>query len=214
DAAPPVISILSLHPRASALIAPAVQVAAQDAAGNTVPTFTGSVTLALGGTNPAGGVLAGTTTVAAVNGAASFATLSVDKSGDYWLAAPATAPSGGASTDNSVSTAAERNGVVKGKSGDIGAGHNIKTEEKDAVQVAAQDAAGSTVPSFWGSVTVALGGTNPAGGTLAGTTTVAAVNGVASFATLSIDKSGSYWLTATAPATGLSGGTSNDFSIA
>src|SRR5439155_314239 len=170
---------------AGATLTPAVQVAAQDAAGNTVPSFSGSVTLALGGTNPAGGVLAGTTTVAAVNGAASFATLSVDKSGDYWLAARATGLSGGASSDFSATPWAPTHFVF-----------TVQPPNPTAVpyptlfrSVAAQDAAGNTVPSFSGSVTVALGGTNPAGGTLAGTTTVAAVNGVASFATLSIDKS-------------------------
>src|SRR6184192_3137442 len=310
-----VFTVQPANTTAGATLTPAVQVAAQDAAGNTVRSFTGSVTLALGGTNPAGGVLAGTTTVAAVNGAASFATLSVDKSGDYWLAARATGLSGGTSSDFSVSPGAATHLTFTVQPGTTTAGHQIapavKVAAQDAlgnvvpsftgsvtvalgsnpagstlsgsatvsavsgvatfgdlsintsgsgytltatatgltgatstpfgitpgaathlvftvqpanatagttltpaVQVAAQDAAGNTVPSFSGSVTVALGGTNPAGGTLAGTTTVAAVNGVASFATLSIDKSGSYWLTATAPATGLSGGTSNDFSIA
>src|SRR6059058_4152657 len=310
-----VFTVQPANTTAGATLTPAVQVAAQDAAGNTVPSFTGSVTLALGGTNPAGGVLAGTTTVAAVNGVASFATLSVDKSGDYWLAARATGLSGGTSSDFSVSPGAATHLTFTVQPGTTTAGHQIapavKVAAQDAlgnvvpsftgsvtvalgsnpagstlsgsatvsavsglatfgdlsintsgtgytltatatgltgatstpfgvtpgaathlvftvqpanatagttltpaVQVAAQDAAGNTVPSFSGSVTVALGGTNPAGGTLAGTTTVAAVNGVASFATLSIDKSGSYWLTATAPATGLSGGTSNDFSIA
>src|SRR5207249_2553400 len=47
-----------------------------------------------------------------------------------------------------------------------------------AVQVTAQDALGATVVSFTGDVTVALA-TNPAGGTLGGTTTLPAVNGVA-----------------------------------
>ncbi len=47
-----------------------------------------------------------------------------------------------------------------------------------AVQVVAQDDAGNTVTSFGGDITIALGA-NPGGGTLAGTTTVAAVDGVA-----------------------------------
>src|SRR5258708_29228174 len=55
----------------------------------------------------------------------------------------------------------------------------------------------SVVPSFTGSVTVAFGN-NPGGSTLGGTTTVAAVNGVASFGDLSANKTGTgYWLTAT-----------------
>src|SRR5439155_7388494 len=79
------------------------------------------------------------------------------------------------------------------------------------VQVTALDAAGNPVPGFTGSVTVALG-TNPGGATLGGTTTVAAVNGVASFSPLTLDKTGTgYALTATAA--GLNPATSGDFNI-
>src|SRR5437879_4365241 len=49
---------------AGAANTPAVQVAVQDAQGNTVTTATTSITVAIG-TNPASGTLAGTTTVAA-----------------------------------------------------------------------------------------------------------------------------------------------------
>ncbi|PYP07464.1 MAG: hypothetical protein DMD59_14705, partial [Gemmatimonadetes bacterium] len=79
------------------------------------------------------------------------------------------------------------------------------------VQVAARDGAGNTDATFSGTITVALG-TNPSGGTLSGTRSVAAVNGVASFSNLSIDRAGSgYTLTATA--TGLTGATSASFTI-
>src|SRR5438094_244463 len=202
-----VFTVQPANTTAGATLTPAVQVAAQDAAGNTVPSFTGSVTLALGGTNPAGGVLAGTTTVAAVNGAASFATLSVDKSGDYWLAARATGLSGGTSSDFSVSPGAATHLTFTVQPGTTTAGHQIAP----AVKVAAQDALGNVVPSFTGSVTVALG-SNPAGSTLSGSATVSAVSGVATFGDLSINTSGSgYTLTATA--TGLTGATSTPFGI-
>src|SRR5439155_1171088 len=174
---------------------------------NTVPSFTGSVTLALGGTNPAGGVLAGTTTVAAVNGVTSFATRSVATSGDYWLAAGATGLSGGTSSDFSVSPGAATHLTFTVQPGTTTAGHQIAP----AVKVAAQDALGNVVPSFTGSVTVALG-SNPAGSTLSGSATVSAVSGVATFGDLSINTSGSgYTLTATA--TGLTGATSTPFGI-
>src|SRR5207247_7953275 len=52
---------------AGAAIAPAVQVTAQDARGNTDPSFTGQVTVALGA-NPGNGALSGTTTGPAVGG--------------------------------------------------------------------------------------------------------------------------------------------------
>src|SRR5437016_14417880 len=55
-------------------------------------------------------------------------------------------------------------------------------------------------------------GNSSGGSTLGGTTTLAAVNGVASFATLTLDKTGTgYWLTATA--SGLSTATSSAFNI-
>src|SRR5256886_12999533 len=80
-----------------------------------------------------------------------------------------------------------------------------------AVQVTALDPAGNLVPGFTGDVTMSLG-TNPGGSTLGGTTTVAAVNGVASFSTLTLDKTGTgYRLTGTA--TGLSTATSSAFDI-
>ena len=65
------------------------------------------------------------------------------------------------------------------------------------VEVAIQDAAGNVVPTATNAVTVAIG-TNTGGGTLSGTTTVAAV-GIAAFNDLSIDRAGAgYTLVATA----------------
>src|SRR5437773_1869250 len=55
-----------------------------------------------------------------------------------------------------------------------------------AVRVAAQDEAGNIVNGNSGLITVALG-ENPGGGTLAGTTSVNAVSGVATFSTFSIN---------------------------
>src|SRR5213592_735706 len=80
-----------------------------------------------------------------------------------------------------------------------------------AVQVTVQDAQGNTVTTATTSITVAIG-TNPASGTLAGTPTVAAVNGVATFANLSINNPGTGY-TLTASATGLTGATSSAFNI-
>src|SRR5439155_1243839 len=188
---------------------PAVQVAAQDAAGNTVRRLSGSVTVALGGANPAGGTLAGTTTVAAVNGVASVATLSIDKSGSYWLTAtaPATGLSGGTSNDFSIAAGAASQLAFTVQPSNAVAGRTISP----AVQVSARDAQGNLVTGFVGSVTVAFG-SNPGGGTLAGTTTVAAVSGVASFASLSIAKVGTGY-TLTAAAAGLPAATSAAFNV-
>ena len=79
------------------------------------------------------------------------------------------------------------------------------------VKVTARDAQGNPATAFTGNVTVAIG-TNPGGGTLSGTKTVPAVAGVATFTTLSIDKSGTGY-TLTAAANGLTGATSTAFNI-
>src|SRR5213078_1093846 len=70
-----------------ATITPAVKVSALDASENRVTTFTGAITLALSG-NPGGGTLAGGGSVDAVNGVATFGSLSIDKAGSgYTLTA-------------------------------------------------------------------------------------------------------------------------------
>ena len=67
-----------------------------------------------------------------------------------------------------------------------------------AVRVAVQNDLGGTVTNAAHAVTIALG-SNPGSATLSGTTTVQAVNGVATFSNLSLDKAGAgYTLTATA----------------
>jgi hypothetical protein len=82
------------------------------------------------------------------------------------------------------------------------------------VQVTVVDGAGNTLTSFTGSVTIAIGrnGGMLIPGTLSGTKTVAAVNGVATFSDLSIDQPGSgYTLTVVGP--GVAGAESAPFAI-
>jgi protocatechuate 3,4-dioxygenase beta subunit len=80
-----------------------------------------------------------------------------------------------------------------------------------AVQVAIQDADGDTIRTATDPVTIAIGN-NPSGGTLSGTLTVNASNGVATFSDLSIDQVGNgYTLTATSGS--LTSATSNSFTV-
>jgi alpha-tubulin suppressor-like RCC1 family protein len=81
-----------------------------------------------------------------------------------------------------------------------------------AVAVAIEDASGTTVTGATNVVTVTIGA-NPEGDTLMGTARVAAVNGVAVFPSLHIDKAGAGY-TLKAAATGLTGATSDPFTIA
>jgi len=79
--------------------------------------------------------------------------------------------------------------------------------------VTALDALGNRAAHFTGAVTVALtAGTGTAGATLSGATTVAAVDGVAIFSTLSVDRVGNGY-TLAAAAAGLTGATSTAFEI-
>src|SRR5207253_1258225 len=188
-------------------ITPAVKVRAVDALGNVATGFTGAVAIALG-SNPGGSTLSGTTPVAAVNGVARFVDLNLNKTGTgYTLTASASGftPVTSTAFDITPGTATQLAFIVQPSNTVAGAAIN------PVVQVTALDPAGNPVPGVTGSVTVALG-TNPGGSTLSGTTTVAAVNGVASFSPLTLDKTGTgYALTATA--TGLTPATSSGFNI-
>src|SRR5262249_30843427 len=148
-------------------ISPAVQVAVQDAFGNTVTSSSASITVAIG-TNPGGGTLSGTTTVAAGSGVATFSTLSLDHAAaGYTLNAASGALTGASSAAFTVSPAAANRLAFTAQPTSATAGVAISP----AVQVTVQDAFGNTVTSSTASITVAIG-TNPGGGTLSGTTTV------------------------------------------
>src|SRR2546426_437514 len=173
-------------------ISPALQVAALDADGNPVPSFTGTIAVALG-TNSTGATLSGTTSVAAVNGVATFSDLSIDRIGTYTLQATASGLTSAASA--AVNITARLAFTVQPST-------TLPTMTiKPAVQVTALDAHGRPVASFGGFVTIAIGrnGGVLMPGTLSGTKTVLAAGGVATFADLSIDQLGNgYTLVATA----------------
>lgn len=81
-----------------------------------------------------------------------------------------------------------------------------------AVQVEIQDASGNRITTARDPVTIAFGA-NPGAGILSGTKTVNAVNGIASFSGISVNKAvGGYTLTATSGS--LTGATSGTFAIA
>lgn len=82
-----------------------------------------------------------------------------------------------------------------------------------SVQVAVQNASGTTITTATNAVTVTLTpGTGTSGAVLGGTRTVNAVNGVAAFPGLTVDRSGVGY-TMTASATNVTSGTSAQFSV-
>ena len=184
-------------------IAPAVRVALFDAFGNAATSSAASVTVAIG-TNPAGGILTGTTTARAAAGVATFSNLRVDRSSSaaYTLTASVPGLPGATSTAFIVRPGAPvRLGFLVQPAGAT-AGAAIAP----AVRVGVLDAVGNVVPTATHSITLALA-TTPAGGRLSGTTIVAAVRGIATFANARVDRAGAgYTLRATAA--GLGSGTS------
>lgn len=85
-------------------ITPAVQVSAQDAYGNTAPSYATAVAVAIGTNPPGTGVLSGTTSVLPSAGAATFANLSIDKTGSgYTLVASSGSLSGATSSGFNIS---------------------------------------------------------------------------------------------------------------
>jgi len=181
---------------AGATITPAVQVAAQDALGQTDMSFNSAISLtltdSLGHSTPSD-TLFGTTTQTAVAGLATFSDLSLDRA---CLGCRLLATAGGVASASSAPFWIQK----------IDATHLVFTVQPSTtatgapiakVVVTAVDDSGHTAPTFTGIMTIAIGA-NPASGTLSGTTQVTAVSGVAQFVDLRIDAAGTgYTLTAT-----------------
>ena len=183
-------------------------VAFQDAFGNTVPTATGTVTLALAA-SPGTATLAGPLTATAVNGVATFSGLSLNRSGaGYTLSAASGSFPVTTSAWFSVSTAAPNRLVFATQPGGGPAG--LAWTQQPVVTI--QDALGNVVSSS-ANVTLSLA-SNPGNDTLVGTTTVAAVNGVATFSGLFLNAiANGYTLAATGGPTGVTAATSAAFDI-
>jgi len=175
---------------------PPVQVTAFDSTGTVIATFTGNVTVAIGyngGLVSEGQLRRGSTQVTAVNGVATFANLSIDQIGTgYTLTAAAAAYVGDTSTAFDVTATPPTTGpatkfVFVKQPTSTGPGATISP-----VQVAAVDDQNNIVPTFSGSITIAIGhnGGLLRAGTLSGTLLQPTVNGVATFADLSIDQGG------------------------
>ncbi len=189
---------------AGATIAPAVTVEITDAVGNRVDSAA-TVTIAIGN-NAGGGTLSGTLSRAAVAGLATFNNLSIDRTGTgYTLAATSAGLTGATSnTFNITPGAANRlSFATQPTNTDLG------TALSFSVHVV--DAAGNLVTDATNSITITLAN-NPTGATLGGTATRAAVGGIATFDDLTLSRVGAGF-TLQAAAAGLTGATSNAFSI-
>src|SRR5213593_582309 len=195
-------------------IAPPVKVTAYDSLGNKVTNFTGSVGVTLGtdGSVTKKATLSGGTPVPAVAGVTTFPNLRIDQVGvGYTLKAAF-----GTATPVGTSTAFDITPGPPPPATHLGFTQQPQTTQAGTaitppVQVAALDAAEHVVQGFTGAIGLALGPASN-GGTLSGGAPINAVNGIATFPNLSIDKAGTgYTLRATASQ--LTAATSSSFAV-
>ncbi|QOJ15705.1 MAG: hypothetical protein HRU75_14100 [Planctomycetia bacterium] len=175
-------------------ITPAVTVRVNDAFGNLTSSPSANVTMSIQ-TGPAGATLSGGTTRASTGGVATFDDLRLDRSGAYTLRAEAGGLTAALSASFNVIATPVAIEFVQQPTNAV-AGASITP----SVTVRLVDVLGNTVGGATNPVTIALID-NPVGATLGGTLTRSAVNGVATFNNLSVDRvHGSYRLRATSGA--------------
>jgi hypothetical protein len=186
-----VFTVQPSNATSTSAIIPAVVVALRDQYGNATAA-TNNVTIAIG-TNPSTGSLAGTTTVAAVNGSATFSNLSIDKAGTgYTLSATSTGLTGATSTAFNVGAGAAANlAIVAGDN--VAAVVNTATSPAPSVRVT--DAVGNPVSGATVTFTVdgGRGSTTPANGQVQ-----SGANGIATLGAWTMSATtGAHTLTAT-----------------
>jgi hypothetical protein len=171
---------------AGAVISPAVAVAARDANGDLVASYDTPVGIAIRD-NPSGGTLSGGGSVVPVGGVATFAGLSIDRPGSgYTLVASSGTLTVATSVPFNIAPAPATRLAFRQPPGETAAGGVISPP----VTVGVEDANGNLVTSYSTPVAIAVGA-NPAGGTLSGVVAVTPIDGIATFADLSIDRPGS-----------------------
>ena len=187
------------------------KVAIRDALGNQVLSSTAPVTLAITPSDVSAGAMLTCTTNprTATGGLATFAGCKINRAGDEYTL---TASSAGLADDVSAAFS-----VTVGPANKLG--YTVQPSPVVAgsvispgVTVAVQDAGGNTVTTSSATVNLAIG-TNPATGTLSGTLSATASNGLATFSDLSINRSSASNYTLVASSTGLANGTSAVFVV-
>jgi large repetitive protein len=159
----------------------------EDQFGNLETNYDGNVTIALL-SNPGNAVLGGVTTIPASGGVAAFTVLTIDViDNNYTLRASSGGFNTPASTPIDVLPIPAASLVVTTQPS------TVQVYEPFGLTITALDANGNLDPDFNGSVTVALAPTS-ASNILGGTTTVNAIDGVATFSKLTLAQVGNMTL--------------------
>jgi virginiamycin B lyase len=160
-------------------------VTAEDGSGNVLSSFDGTVTIALAN-NPGGATLGGTLTANAINGVTTFSNLTLTKAASgYTLVAGSGLSGEGFTSAITVAPAAASQLVITTQPPST-----VKVSTGFGFQASIEDQYGNVVPSATNTVKVAFA-KNPTGAALGGTLSVTASQGVATFAGLTINKTGS-----------------------
>lgn len=189
------------------VIKPAVQVAVQDAAGQTVGSRSDAITLSIAA-NPGSATLGGTVTRNAENGVATFSDLTLNQVGNnYTLTAAAAGLTNATSVPFNVSPEPVAQLAFSVQPSTAQAG----TPLTPAVKVEIRDALGVLLSDRTDQIAISLQN-NPGAATLGGTKTATAVAGVATFTNLTVPTVATgYTLSATTA--NASGATSSAFDI-
>lgn len=175
-----------------------------DSSENTVTTSTVNVVVSIG--SGSGGTLSGTTTVATVNGVATFTDLVLSGTvGNFTLTFTPTSLTSATSSSFALSAGAASKAMITTQPSGAVNGSAFTTQPVIRIT----DAGGNTITSSSANIVVSIASGT---GTLSGTTTVVAVNGVATFTNLAISGTGNYTLTFT-PAGGLTAVTSSTINV-
>ncbi len=196
---------------AGATMTPAVTVAVEDSNGNVVTSDnTTTVTLAIG-TNPGGGTLTGGGPMTVTAGVATLSSLSINKAGTGYTLTANSSPAYTAATSSAFN-------ITPGTPTKLAFIQNptntaAGSAMTPAVTVAVEDANGNVETTDNATkVTLAIG-TNPGGGTLTGGAAVTVVAGVATFSSLSINKTGTGYTLSASSTPAYTAATSSAFNI-
>jgi alpha-tubulin suppressor-like RCC1 family protein len=186
-----------------------VKVAVQNALNQTVTgDNTTQITLAIG-SNTGGGILTGGGTVTVVAGVATYNFVNINKTGTaYTLSATSGTLTAATSTEFNITpgTASALAFSTQPPNGILG------DALSPALQVEIRDGLGNIVTSARNEITLAISN-NPSSATLTGVNKVSAVNGVATFSNVALDKGGTGY-TLAASASGFTNVTSSAFDVA